>query len=237
MNKYEYLAKEFQEKLGEQFNLVYNNDETIEWENILTENMISGVMHVNSGGYDNINGYSVGTQQLSIQFMIPTSLEIFSVAIQQIDDIFKWFHNQMFEFNKEIIKVLFNYISDASRVLINGTDYASVYVYLNLFNVENALMSNKTSVIIDDKKLKGVFHTTYYNNHTADSMVKGNVSLIQTNNVNAIQQVLSVDLVVIENDDLIIDIMTNANTNKLYNVSYDNGIVTRTFKGYVVGLT
>ena len=122
-------------------------------------------------------------------------------------------------------------------MLINGTDYATVYVYLNLFNVENALMSNKTSVIIDDKKLKGVFHTTYSNNHTADSMVKGNVTLVQTNNVNAIQQVLSVDLVVIENDDLIIDIMTNANTNKLYNVSYDNGIVTRTFKGYVVGIT
>lgn len=237
MNKYEYLANEFQEKLGEQFNLVYNNDETIEWENILTENMISAVMHVNSGGYDNINGYSVGTQQLSIQFMIPTIPEVFSVAIQTIEDIFKWFHNQMFEFNKEMIKVLFNYISDANRVVINGTDYATVYVYLNLFNIENALMSNKSSILIDDKKLKGVFHTTYSNNHTADSMVKGNVTLVQTNNVNAIQQVLSVDLVVIENDDLIIDIMTNANTNKLYNVSYDNGIVTRTFKGYIVGLT
>lgn len=236
-NKYEYLANQFQEKLGEQFNLVYNNDETIEWENILKEDMISGVMHVNSGGYDNINGYSVGTQQLSIQFMIPTNPEIFSVAIQQIEDIFKWFHNQMFEFNKEIIKVLFNYISDASRVLINGTDYATIYIYLNLFNIENALMSNKSSILINDSKLKGVFHTTYSNNHTADSMVKGNVSLVQTNNVNAIQQVLSVDLVVIENDDLIIDIMTNANTNKLYNVSYDNGIVTRTFKGYIVGIT
>lgn len=237
MNKYEYLANQFQEKLGENYNVVYNNDEKIEWDNILVENMISGVMHVNSGGYDNINGYSVGTQQLSIQFMIPTNPEIFSVAIQQIEDIFKWFHNQMFEFDKEIIKVLFNYISDASRVLINGTDYATVYIYLNLFNVENALMSNKTSIMIDNSKLKGVFHTTYSNNHTADSMVKGNVSLIQTNNVNAIQQVLSVDLVVIENDDLIIDIMTNANTNKLYNVSYDNGIVTRTFQGYVVGIT
>ena len=236
-NKYEFLANEFQDKLGDNYNLVYNNDESIKWEDILVENMISGVMHVNSGGYDNINGYSVGTQQLSIQFMIPTDPEIFSVAIQQIEDIFKWFHNQMFEFNKEIIKVLFNYISDASRVLINGTDYATVYIYLNLFNVENALMSNKSSILIDDSKLKGVFHTTYSNNHTADSMVKGNVSLVQTNNVNAIQQVLSVDLVVIENDDLIIDIMTNANTNKLYNVSYDNGLVTRTFKGYVVGLT
>lgn len=235
-NKYEYLADKFQEQLGENFNLVYNNDESIAWEDILIDNMINGVMHVNSGGYDKINGYSVSTQQLSIQFMIPTITEIFSVAIQQIEDTFKAFHNEMFEFNSEIIKVLFNYISDANRTLVNGIDYATVYVYLNLFNIENALMSNETNINIDDKKLNGIFHVTYSNNHTADSFVKGYTSLIQVNNVNAIQQALSVDLVAIKKDSLIKDLMTNVNTNKLYDISYDNGIVTRTFKGYIVNL-
>ena len=241
-NKYEYLANEFQEKLGVNYNLVYNNDETIEWENILIDNMISGVMHVNSGGFDKINGYSVSTQQLAIQFMIPTNPEIFSIAIQQIEDTFKWFHNQMFEFNNEMIKVLFNYISDANRVLVNGVDYASVYVYINLFSVENALMSNETSILINGKELNGIFHVTYSNNHTADSVVKGNVSLEQLNNVNAIQRALSVDLVVIKGDDLIIDLMENDLTNKIYDITYSNGMynntkpITRTFKGYVVNL-
>lgn len=235
-NKYEYLANEFQEKLGVNYNLVYNNDETIEWENILIDNMISGVMHVNSGGFDKINGYSVSTQQLAIQFMIPTNPEIFSVAIQQIEDTFKWFHNQMFEFNNEMIKVLFNYISDANRVLVNGVDYASVNVYINLFSVENALMSNESNININGVKLNGIFHITYSNNHTADSIVKGNISLVQLNNVNAIQQALSVDLVVIKGDDLIIDLMNNVNDNKIYDISYDNGLITRTFKGYVVNL-
>ena len=230
-NKYEYLANEFQEKLGVNYNLVYNNDETIEWENILIDNMISGVMHVNSGGFDKINGYSVSTQQLAIQFMIPTIPEIFSIAIQQIEDTFKWFHNQMFEFNNEMIKVLFNYISDANRVLVNGVDYASVYVYINLFSVENALMSNESNININGEKLNGIFHITYSNNHTADSVVKGNISLVQLNNVNAIQQALSVDLVVFKGDDLIIDLMNNVNDNKIYDISYDNGLITRTFKG------
>lgn len=235
-NKYEYLANEFQEALGENYNLVYNNDETIEWENILIDNMISGVMHVNSGGYDNINGYAVSTQQLAIQFMIPTTPEIFSVAIQQIEDTFKSFHNLTFEYGKETIKVLFNYMSDASRVLINGIDYATVYIYFNLFNIENALMSNKTTITIDDKKLNGIFHVTYTNNHTADSIVKPNLSLIQLNNINAIQQALSIDLVALEGDELIEDLMVNANEHKLYDISYDNGLVTRTFKGFVVNL-
>lgn len=235
-NKYEYLANEFQEKLGVTYNVVYNNDETIEWQDILIDNMISGVMHVNSGGFDKINGYSVSTQQLMIQFMIPTNPEIFSIAIQQIEDTFKWFHNQMFEFNNEMIKVLFNYISDANRVLVNGVDYASVYVYINLFSVENALMSNESNININGEKLNGIFHVTYSNNHTADSVVKGNVSLVQLNNVNAIQQALSVDLVVIKGDDLIIDLMNNVNDNKIYDISYDNGLITRTFKGYVVNL-
>lgn len=236
-NKYEYLANQFQDKLGDNYNLVYNNDESIDWENILTENMISGVMHVNSGGYDKINGYSVTTQQLSLQFMIPTIPEIFSVAIQTIEDTFKWFHNQSYEFNGEIVKVQFSYISDANRVVINGTDYATIYVYINLYNIENALISNETTITINNQQLKGVFHTTYSNNHTADGIVKANVSLVQTNNVNAIQQVLSVDLVIVKNDDLIEDIMANDGTNKLYDISYNNGIVTRTFKGYIVGLT
>lgn len=235
-NKYEYLVNEFQEALGDNYNLVYNNDEAIEWKQILLDNMISGVMHVNSGGYDKINGYSVSNQQIAIQFVIPTIPEIFSVAIQQIEDTFKAFHNKLYEFNNEVIKVLFNYMSDASKVLVNGTDYATVYIYLNLFSIENALMSNETNINIDGKKLNGIFHVTYSNNHTADSIVKGNVSLVQLNNVNAIQQSLAVDLVVIKGDELIIDLMANVNANKLYNISYDNGLVTRTFKAYIVNL-
>ena len=235
-NKYEYLANEFQEALGDNYNLVYNNDESIEWENILIDNMINGVMHVNSGGYDKINGYAVSNQQVAIQFMIPTIPEIFSVAIQQIEDTFKAFHNRLYEFNNEIIKVLFNYISDANRILVNGIDYATVYIYLNLFSVESALMSNESNINIDGKKLNGIFHITYSNNHTADSIVKGNVSLIQLNNVNAIQQVLNVDLVVLKGDELILDLMANDGTNKIYNISYDNGLITRTFKGYIVNL-
>lgn len=235
-NKYEYLAKEFQDSLGEQFNLVYNNDETIEWENILVENMISGVMHVNGGGYDKINGYSVATQQISIEFMIPTLPEVFSVAIQTIEDTFKAFHNQLYEFDSEVIKVIFNYITDGIRVLVNGVDYAKVYVYLNLFSIENALLSNETTITIDNQQLKGVFHATYTNNHTADSIVRGAVSLVQSNSVNAIQVVLSVDLVAIKNDSLIIDLMSNANTNKVYSIVYNNGLVTRAFNGYVINL-
>ena len=235
-NKYEYLADIFQEKLGETFNLVFNNDESIKWENILIDNMINGVMHVNSGGYDKVNGYAVSTQQVSLQFMIPTNPEIFSVAIQQIEDTFKALHNQMFEFNNEMIKVLFNYISDANRVLVNGIDYATIYLYLNLFSVESALMSSETTIKINGVKLKGIFRVTYSNNHTADSFVKGNVDLIQKNNVNAIQQSLTVDLVVLKGDALIVDLMTNANTNKIYNLEYYNGLITRTFKSYIVNL-
>ena len=132
--------------------------------------------------------------------------------------------------------MLFNYISDANKVLVNGTDYASIYIYLNLFCVQNALMSNDTEIMINNQKLKGEFHANYTNNHTADGTVKGNSTLIQTNSVNSIQQALSIDLVATKNDTLLEDIMVNANLNKIYEISYYNGIVTRTFNGYVVSL-
>ena len=238
MNKYQYLIEQFKEKLGDNFNLVFNNDEELTWEQILIkpELMISGVAHVNSGAFDKVNGYSVATQQMSIQFMIPTDTRIFSEAIQTIEDVFKWFHNQVFEYNNEVIKVLFNYTSDTAKVLVNGTDYATQYVYLNLISVENAIMSNVSSVKIDDEELKGVFHISYTNNHSADSIVKPNVSLMQLNNVNAIQQVLTIDLVAI-NDELIKRLLLESNEHKVYDITYYNGLLYRTFEGYLVGLT
>lgn len=235
-NKYEYLASIFQEILGDNYNVVYNNDEGIEWDKILVNDMINGVMHVNSGGYDNINGYSVTNQQVSLQFMIPTPPEIFSEAVQNIEDNFKGLHNTSYQYENEIIKVLFNYISDANRVLVNGVDYATFYVYLNLYAVKNAVMSNETSIVINGKSVYGLFHVTYTNNHTADSIVKGNVSLVQLNNVNAIQQVLAIDMVAIKNDDLITDLMNNCNTNKIYSIYYYNGIMSRNIRGYLVNL-
>ena len=240
MNKYEYLLDRFLEDLGDNFNLVYNNDEKLTWADILLnkEQMVSGVAHTNSGAFEKVNGYSITTQQLSIQFMIPTDTAIFSQAIQQIEDTFKGLHNSVYEFNNEIIKVLFNYLTDTAKVLVNGTDYATCYVYLNLIGIENAVMSNETYVKINGDILKGVFHTSYNNIHNADGIVKANVNLMQLNNVNSIQQTLGIDLVAIKKDnDILLEIINNININKTYDIAYYNGLTTKTFKGYVVALT
>jgi hypothetical protein len=45
-----------------------------------------------------------------------------------------------------------------------------------------------------------------------------------------------VDLVVLKEDELLLDLMLNDGTNKIYNISYDNGLITRTFNGYIVSL-
>lgn len=238
MNKYEYLANKFIEELGIKFNLVFNNDEALAWEDILLEpsEMVSGVMHVNSGNYENTNGIEVETQQIALQFMIPTEINIFSEAVQTIEDTFKSLHNYTFEYEGKMIKLLFNYISDTAKVLINGTDYATMYVYLNLWQVSNAMLSNNSYVKVNGSKLQGVFAINYSNVHTADSIVKGNVSLKQVNNVNAIQETISVDLVAIANDTMMVDIISNSSTHKVYSIEYYNGMFSRTIDGYVVSV-
>lgn len=236
MNKYEYLAEKFVEQLGDKFNLVYNNDESLMWEDILIDNMINGVMHVNSGSYEDMNGFQIETQQLALQFMIPTEINIFSSAVQQIEDTFKSLHNYKFEYEGKVIQILYNYNSDTAKVLVNGTDYATMYVYLNLLQVTNAMLSNSSYVKVDGAKLQGVFHINYSNTHTADSIVKGNVSLQQVNNVNAIQEVISVDLVAMQNDAMLVDILSKCRTNKIYYVEYYNGMFSRNYDAYVVNV-
>lgn len=236
MSKYEFLTDIFNQELGLNYNIVYHNDESIEWKNILIDNMIHGVLHTTNGTFQKINGLNFSNQQLTINLMIPTQLDIFSEAIMNIEQVFKALHNQVFEYDNEQIQLIFNYISDSTKTLINGVDYANLYVNLSIFTFENAVMGNSAIVSIDDTTLTGVIKAVYSSIHTADGIVKANENLIQKNRVNAIQRTLVVDCVVVTNSELIKDLMVNEGIDKAYKITYSNGITTRTMQMYVVQL-
>jgi hypothetical protein len=129
---------------------------------------------------------------------------------------------------------MFNYISDANRVLVNGVDYATLYVYFNLLTFENAIMSNEASILINGTKLNGVFHFNYSNVHLFDSYVKPNESILEINKLNGVRQILSLDLIAIKNDSLIKKLLTEADESQTYLISYDNSITTKTWNACII---
>ena len=62
------------------------------------------------------------------------------------------------------------------------------------------------------------------------------MNLKQVNNVNAIQQALTIDLVAI-NESLIRRLMIESEQNVNYSIEYYNGLITHSFVGYLVSLT
>ena len=236
MNKYEFLTEIFNQELGNNYNIVYHNDESIEWKNILIDNMIHGVLHATNGTFQKINGLNFSNQQLTINLMIPAQLDVFSEAVMTIEQVFKTLHNQVFEFENEQIQLMFNYISDSTKTLINGVDYANIYVNISIFTFENAIMGNSANIEINGQQLDGVIKASFSSIHTADGVVKANQDLIQKNRVNAIQRTLVVDCVVVADSQIITDLMRYDANDITYLVKYNNGIVVREMNMYVVQL-
>lgn len=237
MSKYSYLVEQFNNMLGDNYRIVYNNDEEIEWKDILLDNMIYGVMHTNSGTFDKMNGISVANQQLSINFIVPSAPEVFSEAIQTIEDTFKALHNSVYEYDSEMMRLMYGYITDATKTRINGVDYASIFIYLNLFTFENAVMGNAATITIDNIEMTGIIKASFTNVHTTDGVVKGLISPVQTNRLNGIQKTLIVDCVMVANDPLLIKLLNEEDSNISYNIKYNNGIKVRSNNMYLIQLT
>ena len=236
MSKYHYLTEIFNNELGVNYNLVFHNDESIEWKDILVDNIIHGVMHVTSGTFQKINGLTFNNQQIGLNFMIPSQLDIFSAALQNIEMTFKKLHNSVYEYEGEQIRIAFNYMSDSTKTLVNGVDYASVFVYLNLFSFENALMGNEATVSVDGINISGLIKAAFNNIHTSDGFVKQS-SPIQHNRVNGIQKTLTINCVMVKNDAVLLKLYQDEDNDVTYNVVYNNGIKVRTNQMYLIQLT
>ena len=228
MNRYEFLADQFSQGLGYEYNIKYYENSQPKWENILLENMIHGNMLINGGNTVKTGGSLVDTKQLSINFLIPTNLEIFSKATQTIDDYFNSQIGALHEHQGDLIAIASYYRTDASKTTVNGTDYAIVTIYCTVIFYDNAILSYETSIKIDEKELTGILNAVYSNQHSTDGSVFGLSSPEQKNYLNGVVETLTVDLVLRRNDPVHLDIMSNADKQKEYEIKYYNGFITRT---------
>lgn len=236
MNRYDFLADQFSQGLGYEYDIKYYENSQPKWENILLGNMIHGNMLINGGNTIKTGGSLVDTKQLGITFLIPIDLETFSKATQTIDDYFNSQIGNMHEFEGDLIAIASYYRTDASKSTVNGTDYALVTIYCTVIFYDNAVLSYETSIKINDADLTGVLNAVYSNQHSTDGSVFGLSSPEQKNYLNGIVKSLTIDLVLRRNDQLHLDIMSNDSTDKEYTIKYFNGFITRTFNMTILKL-
>lgn len=233
MNKYEYLANLFSERLGGNFDVKYYENSEAKWEDIVKDDMIHGNMLVSGGVTTRAAGSTIETQQLSITFVIPIALDVFSEAVQTIEDVLKDMYGPIGEHSGSILAYSYNYRSDASKIVVNGVDYATVTAYGTLVCYDNAVLATEVKIKLNGEVLNGIISAVYSNLHSTDGVVYGRKPM-QENYLNGISATLTVDLIFRKNDTLHLDLMSNIDTNKMYTVEYYNGIVTRTYGMMIV---
>ena len=236
MNRYEFLADQFSQGLGYEYDIKYYENSQPKWENILLENMIHGNLLVVSGNSIKLGGSLVDNKQLAISFILPIDKEIFSKATQTIDDFFNSQIGSIYEFNGDLITVTSYYRTDASKSTVNGTDYALVNIYCSVIFYDDAVLSYESEVKINDKVLTGVINVVYSNQHSTDGAVFGLVSPEQKNYLNGIGVSITIDLNLRRNDQLHLDIMQNVDVDKVYSIEWFNGFITRKYDMQVLKL-
>lgn len=234
MNKYEKLAEIFSEKLGPEYDIKYYENNEVQWENILMDHCIHGNMLISNGVTTKTAGSIIETQQVSINFAIPTELGIFSKAIQDIEDTFKALYGPICEYSGTIIAYSYNYRSDAAKKVVNGEDYALVTIYATIISYDNAVLAYETKIKLDEQELNGVINIMYSSQHSTDGVVQGLSGPLQINYLNGISVALTVDILFRKDDSLHIDLMSNVDSNKEYMVEYFNGFITRNYKMAII---
>lgn len=234
MNKWDYLANLFSEALGEKYDIKYYENNEAKWESILIDDMIHGNMLVSNGTTTKTAGTVIETQQIAITFALPIELVAFSEAIQTIEDTFKDLHGLLGSYSGNMLAYSYSYRSDAVKVTIKGTDYATMTVYGMLISYEEAVLASEAKLTINGTVLEGVISIIYSNQHATEGAVYGFSSPIQKNYLTGISATFTIDLIFRKTDALHLELMKNIDTNKEYSVAYYNGIVSRIYSMMVI---
>lgn len=236
MNRYEYLAEQFSNELGKEFDIKYYENNQPSWSEMLLDNMIHGNILITGGNTIKTGGSLIDNKQLTIQFLVPIDLETFSRVTQTIDDYFNGLVGGTFECLSDLMAFTSYYRTDASKIAVNGEDYALVTIYSSVLFYDNAILSYESYVKIDGIEFKGIINVVYSNQHSTDGGVFGLTSPVQKNYLNSIVQTLTIDFNLRRNDSLHSNLLTNVDKHKEYSVEYNNGIITRTYNMMVLKL-
>lgn len=254
MNLYETLCFEFNNALGGNYLLSYNNNENTDWENILKnvqDDLIHAVLTISGGEVGNLNGYVVETKQAMLNFAIPT--EKLNEAIPNIEAVFTNYHTNLNDkvivFEEDgteyYVQISYNYRTDASGLnTFNGVTYSLVSVYLTFLITDSLVFSNEVVITIDGTELKGVFSFTPSTKHTFESTVYLGAGGAVNNYCTSINTAYTIGFVFIKGNSLHAKLLSERTSDYSYSVSvtytgieYNNNDITDSFTMRVQDMT
>lgn len=213
------------------FNIVYkNNKEKFNKDNLVFKDLVQGVLQLKSVSLS-ANNDGTELKEISINVMIPLNKDNKKYN-DAITTLIKNVNNQQFEVDDSITITLMDMqIMDANKLSkpINGIEYELVIISGRAVTSKQYIQAVDQYLKIDDKELAGTFNISYTCLKSSDGYVLGLSSPIQKNATNGVQVGIEVDLQFYKNDPLHMELLVNAEKEKVYTVEFFNGLFTKTY--------
>ncbi len=258
---YDKIIEVLQELLPANFMLSYNNNLDTNWAEILPEvedEIIHGVLRVDSGSNDYVGTQTIKTENMRITFVIPNKVDVFKQAIEDIESLKDTFNDYNITVSTRtedhdnnqltpaveiptIARILVDGRSSGAIERINGIDWVLTDLYFQTQIFEDLLTSDSYTIEIKvnntykelDVPIADVVYD-YASNMEAKILGVGQVP---TNIGTGNQKQLIITVIPQPNKPVYKAIIEKEDdADYKWSIKYNNGIITRTFDAKLVGI-
>jgi len=258
---YDKIIEVLQELLPANFMLSYNNNLDTNWAEILPkvkDEIIHGVLRVDSGSNDYVGTQTIKTENMRITFVIPNKVDVFKQAIEDIESLKDTFNDYNITVSTRtedhdnnqltpaveiptIARILVDGRSSGAIERINGIDWVLTDLYFQTQIFEDLLTSDSYTIEIKvnntykelDVPIADVVYD-YASNMEAKILGVGQVP---TNIGTGNQKQLIITVIPQPNKPVYKAIIEKEDdADYKWSIKYNNGIITRTFDAKLVGV-
>jgi len=258
---YDKIIEVLQELLPANFMLSYNNNLDTNWTEILPkvkDEIIHGVLRVDSGSNDYVGTQTIKTENMRITFVIPNKVDVFKQAIEDIESLKDTFNDYNITVSTRtedhdnnqltpaveiptIARILVDGRSSGAIERINGIDWVLTDLYFQTQIFEDLLTSDSYTIEIKvnntykelDVPIADVVYD-YASNMEAKILGVGQVP---TNIGTGNQKQLIITVIPQPNKPVYKAIIEKEDdADYKWSIKYNNGIITRTFDAKLVGV-
>lgn len=158
---YDKIIEALQELLPANFMITYNNNLDTDWSEILPEvedELIHGVLRVDSGENNYVGNQTVKTENMRITFAIPNKVSVFKQAIEDIEGLKDTFNDYYIALNQTgtIARILVNGRSSGAIERINSVDWILTDLIIQSQTYTSLITSDDAQVLIKATDITGV---------------------------------------------------------------------------------
>lgn len=234
MNRYESLATYFNSLLGNDYDIKYYSNKSIDWEKVILNdtNMIHGSIKTIGGQNQSVKDIVSFVEEMALTMMMP--LELYADAVEYINGAFESIDKQMLLIGENYYQFVINYHSDLEEYTFNANKYYGVTYNFSLTSFDNLFLGDDQTVKItinnQDVALLGILGVTYKMQKVFDGTVS--YSAMQRNIIAGVNQDIVVDGLVVKDDVARKNIKDNRLSGVDIVVSYFDGesTITGTYK-------